>query len=259
MKAIIGSLCAAGALAVCVVALAGTAKKAGAKAKPAPAAEKGPLGSSSAGAPMRPMMRTLTCVASGATLYGGLGEAEQLNCPAGCARGKVFGTGIYSDDSHVCAAAIHAGVVPPGGGMFTAFIAPGQETYLGSKRHGVTSRKKGAASRSFVIGKATERWGLRPPGGCEQDATSLAGGPGSRHSITCPAGCTGGAVWGTTTYTADSAICTAAIHAGFLAPDVGGTVKIVLKKGMPGYTGTTRNGISSSRWDAYGSSYSFVR
>ena len=51
-----------------------------------------------------------------------------------------------------------------------------------------------------------------------------------------------GAVWGTDTYTADSATCRAALHAGLLGRQ-GGTVTLEMLPGQPRYPGTTRNGV----------------
>ena len=43
---------------------------------------------------------------------GDEGSIYLVNCPSGCAtdKGSVWGTGIYSYDSSICRAAIHAGV-----------------------------------------------------------------------------------------------------------------------------------------------------
>lgn len=63
--------------------------------------------------------------------------------PAGTAidPAYVFGTGTYSDDSIVCLAAVHAGIITlGGGGEVTIVILPGQYTYNGSLQNGVTTR-----------------------------------------------------------------------------------------------------------------------
>src|SRR5262249_46312275 len=72
----------------------------------------------------------------------------------GTTRGNVWGTGVYTDDSTLAAAACHACVLndgQPGVGKVT--ILPGLKTYQGSKRNGVPTRSWDAhAGRSGVEG-----------------------------------------------------------------------------------------------------------
>ena len=82
---------------------------------------------------------------------------------------------------------------------------------------------------------------------------------GSDETLTCicPAELTGtGAVWGTDAYTADSATCRAALHAGATGRR-GGTVTLRMLPGRPRYPGTTRNGVQSTNYGSYGASYRF--
>jgi hypothetical protein len=52
----------------------------------------------------------------------------------------VWGTDIYSTDSFVCWAAVHAGVLKVGAPASVVIeILPGQQRYRGSERNGVTS------------------------------------------------------------------------------------------------------------------------
>ena len=71
-------------------------------------------------------------------------------------------------------------------------------------------------------------------------------------------GAGGGAVWGTDIYTNDSYIPTAAVHAGQVT--VGQTKDVYIKiiEGQNNYPATTRNGVTTSSWGAWGLSYSFV-
>ncbi len=73
----------------------------------------------------------------------------------------------------------------------------------------------------------------------------------------CPAGCSGafGSVWGMGPYTTDSAICRAAIHAGVIDDSKGGKVTVTLKPGQGSYSATMANGIASSSWGSYDSSF----
>ncbi len=80
------------------------------------------------------------------------GEQFNFTCsPNGQSR-FVWGTDIYSDDSSVCTAAVHAGVITLAqGGQVTIEIRPGQTSYAGSQRNGVTSSSYGTWSGSFVF------------------------------------------------------------------------------------------------------------
>ncbi|CAN5892698.1 hypothetical protein BH20GEM1_BH20GEM1_06130 [soil metagenome] len=66
-----------------------------------------------------------------------------------------------------------------------------------------------------------------------------------------------GNVWGTGTYTADSSICRAAVHAGVLGRDGGGAFVVEIVEGLPSYTATTSNGITSISYPAWPSSFRF--
>lgn len=66
--------------------------------------------------------------------------------------GSVWGTDIYTDDSMVATAAVHAGVLQAGQtGVVKVTIVDGQASYSGSTRHGVTSANFGPWNSSFRI------------------------------------------------------------------------------------------------------------
>jgi hypothetical protein len=68
----------------------------------------------------------------------------------GSLQGQVWGTGIYSDDSHVALAAVHAGVLKPGQtGTVRVRILPGRARYDGSIRNGVASQNWAEWDGSF--------------------------------------------------------------------------------------------------------------
>jgi hypothetical protein len=76
-------------------------------------------------------------------------------------------------------------------------------------------------------------------------------------SALCPAACTG-SVWGSDTYTTDSSICVAAVHAG--ATDVGGGyVKVTTTAGQQSYKGTTKNGVTTSDWGPFDKSFTVAK
>lgn len=91
---------------------------------------------------------------------------------------------------------------------------------------------------------------------CFQNVPSDKQTVGDTFSVTCPADCTFGSVWGSNPYTGDSNICVAAVHAGKLTA-TGGTVDVKVVAGQDSYEGTTANGVTSSTWPSYAYSFTF--
>jgi hypothetical protein len=80
------------------------------------------------------------------------GQQFSYTCPANITINSVWGTDTYTDDSRICSAAIHAGkITQAGGGLVTIEIAPGQASYLGSSRNGVTSSNYGSWVGSYIF------------------------------------------------------------------------------------------------------------
>lgn len=71
-------------------------------------------------------------------------------------------------------------------------------------------------------------------------------------------GSTTGAIWGTGTYTDDSSVATAAVHAGVVAPGQTAEVTINILAGQSSYPASTANGVTSRTWGSWGGSYSFA-
>jgi len=74
---------------------------------------------------------------------------------------------------------------------------------------------------------------------------------GLTYTFECPPGGTPGTVWGSDAYTADSSICTAAVHAGKITLENGGVVTIEFTAGRQTYGATTRNGITTYNYGQY--------
>jgi hypothetical protein len=72
-------------------------------------------------------------------------------------------------------------------------------------------------------------------------------------------GSTTGSIWGTDVYTADSSLATASVHAGALRAGETGVVRVKVVAGLGGYTGSTRNGVTSGNWDAWPVAYTISR
>jgi hypothetical protein len=81
---------------------------------------------------------------------------------------------------------------------------------------------------------------------------------GLRLSFICPANGSPGAVLGTDIYTDDSGICPAAVHAGVISLEQGGTVTIELLGAQQSFTGSTRNGITSVNYGSWPGAFRFV-
>jgi hypothetical protein len=82
---------------------------------------------------------------------GEVGRRYTYQCPGGGSARSVWGTGVYSDDSSICTAAVHAGAIGFGGGRVVIEIRPGQSSYSASERNGVSSGEWGAWDGSFAV------------------------------------------------------------------------------------------------------------
>lgn len=90
------------------------------------------------------------------------------------------------------------------------------------------------------------------------NATAYRTRLGQQITVTCPPNGQTGSVWGTDTYSDDSSICTAALHSGRVTQAAGGTVTIQIAPGMPSYTASMRNGVTTRPWPAWQGSFTIV-
>ncbi|MDI6744679.1 MAG: LCCL domain-containing protein [Thermodesulfovibrionales bacterium] len=73
-------------------------------------------------------------------------------CSPNGSAGNLWGTDVYTDDSSICTAAVSAGLITfHAGGSVTIEIRPGQSSYAGSTRNGITSKGYGSWHGSFVF------------------------------------------------------------------------------------------------------------
>ena len=88
-----------------------------------------------------------------ATQYRGMdGQQVDYDCPAGGAADTIWGTDTYTDDSSVCTAGVHVGVITlDEGGTVTIEIRPGQDEYEATERNGIASQPYPAWGGSFVV------------------------------------------------------------------------------------------------------------
>jgi len=201
----------------------------------------------------------------------------EVTLPRGGSEYSVWGTDIYTGDSSIGTAAVHAGLITfSGGGTVTLQLLPGEEHYDGTERNGVSTLEYGAWGDSFtfvdeegrlmysvireedlpkeqrdVLGVEEVSWDYSVDGNWEQI--------GQVMKFRLPPDGTPYAVWGSEVYTADSSIGTAAVHAGLLTLAAGGVVTIQIVDGEREHTGSTRNGITSSSYGTWSASFIFLR
>jgi hypothetical protein len=79
-------------------------------------------------------------------------DDTEITCScAASPSGSVWGSAIYTQDSSICAAALHNGAITAKGGTVTARAAPGCKTYTGSTAHDVTTSNWGDYETSFFF------------------------------------------------------------------------------------------------------------
>lgn len=90
---------------------------------------------------------------------------RSCDCPVSALTGQVWGSGIYTADSAVCAAAVHAGAITRAGGRVTLRVAAGCATYLGTTNNGITTSPTDRRERSFFFPSVSDgKCGPEPDG-----------------------------------------------------------------------------------------------
>lgn len=190
----------------------------------------------------------------------------------GSTEGSVWGTDIYTDDSDICTAAVHAGVVKEGETKIVRItVLPNQDTYIGTIRNGIESYNYAEFEGSFKFTDAVKS--TEPIVYTEGvDPKDYAGGIldseylyledyrvlGEAIINVRVTGSNEGSVWGTNIYTDDSDINTAAVHAGIVKLGETKVVKITLVPGTRSYVGTEKNGIESYSYPEFEGSFKFT-
>jgi len=120
----------------------GTAETTEPAAEPAPEAAPEPAPEAPAPKKDKPGKKEVTadCNATLQSLGFEEGDVVKLTCAEGCSTGSVYGTVIYTADSKVCTAGVHAGAIPAKGGTFRAKIGGKESNFKGSEQNGVTSK-----------------------------------------------------------------------------------------------------------------------
>ncbi|XP_010625777.1 cysteine-rich secretory protein LCCL domain-containing 2 isoform X2 [Fukomys damarensis] len=180
---------------------------------------------------------------------------NRYQCPAGCLSSKasVFGTVFYESSSSICRAAIHFGILDDGGGLVDVTRKGRKPFFVKSQRHGVESLSKYKPSSSFMVSKVKEQ-----DLDCYTTVAQLC--PFEKPvshcpRVRCPASCGDepdywAPVIGTNIYADTSSICRAAVHAGAIQDDSGGSVDVMPVDKKRSYTGSLRNGVQSESLSA---------
>ena len=80
------------------------------------------------------------------------GKTYKFKCPSNGKESAVWGTDIYTLDSSICSAAVHAGKVAlASGGSVTIELRPGESSYKGTTRNGIKTNDYGQYGSSFVV------------------------------------------------------------------------------------------------------------
>ena len=182
-------------------------------------------------------------------------DRDELVCRCGRTEGdaNVWGTDVYTDDSELCHAALHAGVITQAGGVVRVTRAPGRSSYAPSTRNGVSSSQYPAWGGSIVFDAPENVAKLL--GGAPLCPVRYMDGP-TAWSGDCRCLEVGtGPVWGTNPYTSDSQLCRAARHAGVIGAS-GGIVRVTAAPGQNSYPGGSRNGITTDSYGPWNASFS---
>jgi hypothetical protein len=213
---------------------------------------------------------------SAAGFQGQTGKTYAFRCPAEGSAKPIYGSDIYTDDSSICTAAVHVGLISvESGGLVTIESRPGRSTYGSTTRHGIKSINFGEYGRSFIVlssgalrdnfnkdGHISNRADSDDNGGndvtpidWDTSAAGFQGEKGKNFVFRCPANGSAKPIYGSDIYTDDSSICTAAVHGGFIGLKRGGVVRIEIGAGRSTYGSTTRHGIKSNTFGEYGRSF----
>jgi hypothetical protein len=181
----------------------------------------------------------------------------------GSPSGEVWGSDVYTDDSSIGAAAVHAGLIGVGDFAFVKVtLLPGQARYESTSRYGVTSQTYEQWDGSFRLEPAPPPWTVQLPGG--EDASRLVqlstmrGRTGTSFVVQV-VGVASGSVWGSGTYSDDSSIAAAAVHAGLLKPGEMGMIRVTTAAGQAAYVASEQNGIKSQAYGPFEGSFRLER
>jgi hypothetical protein len=235
----------------------GDAVAASASSAPAPTAAPAPVPAPTPGG-----AAAITWETTDSRLDFADGRTATATCPPNGQAHNVWGHGIYTADSSVCTAAVHAGLITlERGGRVTIERRPGQAVYGSTLRNGVKTVAYKAWHTSFVFPQADVT-------AAEADAATPISwdskgiepqNVGEQITVSCPPNGTPDRVWGNDIYTGDSSLCTAAVHAGVITLERGGAFTVEQRGPQKSFDGTTRNGILTQSYGEWRNSFAVKR
>jgi len=189
------------------------------------------------------------------------GRREAVQCPPGERLQGAWGTDVYTDDSSICTAAVHAGLISlQDGGRVTIEMRPDVGQYVGSARNGVRTgdwMEPWTGAYVFVRDHSAIEPAIAATSVMQAD--SWPGQAGRVLSFFCAPQFELHTVYGTDVYTDDSYICSAAVHRGLITQKSGGLVTIQLLAGHQSFAASTNHGVTSLAQEGWtGQSFSFV-
>ena len=179
-----------------------------------------------------------------------VGKVITFVCPSNLILNReIWGTDVYLDESPICTAGVHAGVLTPGtSGQVTIVMGAGAQSFQGTQRNGVTSLNYGPWSSTYSFTKNSEA-------GQIDWHTTFDRVPDDFHTpitVLCPPnGNADTYVWGTDVYSAGSSICLAAVHAGIITLKTGGRVTVTLQPKQETFVASVRNSVSTQHWTGW--------
>jgi hypothetical protein len=189
-----------------------------------------------------------------------IGARYTYDCPPAGTASTVWGSGPYTDDSSLCTAAVHAGVITlASGGLVTIEVRAGESSYASSTANGITTTSYGSWTCSFAIVGSKLDGGVPDAGPPAATWSTTAKDHeckiGESFKYTCPGSGMASSVWGSGPYTHDSSICTAAVHAGKITLATGGAITIEMRAGEASYSASTANGITTLSYGSWTCSF----
>lgn len=207
------------------------------------------LGSPGVAAPSRPQPDPGTLF----NYASAVGESLQFAI-VGSTLGTIWGDGVYTSDSVLSVAAVHAGLLAPGeSGVVTVEVIDGPASYEGTERNGVVSRSYASwdvAYRFTGVADVDSGVVLADPG----DLSLYRGQNGVILTFEVT-GDLSGSVWGEEVYTDDSRLSAAAVHAGVLQPGETRLVRVEILPGQESYESAEHNGVISAPYATWGGSF----
>jgi beta-lactamase regulating signal transducer with metallopeptidase domain/ElaB/YqjD/DUF883 family membrane-anchored ribosome-binding protein len=193
---------------------------------------------------------------------GKVGQHFYFDVVGSAAGGTVWGSQVYTDDSALAAAVVHAGILKDGErGVVRVTLLPGKDSYEGSTAHDVTSQSYGTWEGSYSLDQ-----GGALANRSSSSSSAEASDPGTLASfrdrvgqqlVFRVTGATDGTIWGGAdgVYTDDSPLATAAVHAGVLKAGETGVVHVTIVPGRDSYEGSEQNGVKSLPYGNFYGSY----